>query len=235
MAKERSPNYPALGLAAAVDLARRLHQSDGRSVVTPENAAKAWGYKSLSGSPRTAIGGLRQFGLIQAAKGGLQLSELARRIVLSELDSDDYRDAVREAALLPDLFREIRENYPEGSDATITSWLRLNKNFSEPGARLALKAYRDTMEYAKLDAAAESTEVDSKSPPDPKGKMGGAGVSAPNTIQLPISAGEWARLEAPFPLTPAKWDQMLAVLEVMKPALVAEPEKKPKPVELEIH
>ncbi len=39
-------------------------------------------------------------------------------------------------------------------------------------------------------------------------------------IQVPLSATEWAALQAPFPLTPAKWEQMLTVLNAMKPALV---------------
>ena len=39
-------------------------------------------------------------------------------------------------------------------------------------------------------------------------------------MQLPIAPSEFAALQAPFPLTEAKWDQMLAVLNAMKPALV---------------
>lgn len=45
---------------------------------------------------------------------------------------------------------------------------------------------------------------------------------ATRVVQLPISATEWAALQAPFPLTEERWAQMLAVLNAMKPALVAE-------------
>lgn len=47
-------------------------------------------------------------------------------------------------------------------------------------------------------------------------------------IQLPVSIDEWAVLQADFPLTEAKWNQMLAVLTAMKPALVA-PERRESP------
>ena len=40
-------------------------------------------------------------------------------------------------------------------------------------------------------------------------------------VQLPISQSEWAALQAPFPLTEEKWEQMLDVLNAMKPALVS--------------
>ncbi len=42
------------------------------------------------------------------------------------------------------------------------------------------------------------------------------------TLQLPYSATEWATLQAAFPLSEAEWDRMLAILNAMKPALVAQ-------------
>ena len=48
----------------------------------------------------------------------------------------------------------------------------------------------------------------------------GGGKQTNRSVQLPFSATEWATLSARFPLTGLQWDQMLAVLNVMKPALV---------------
>ena len=39
-------------------------------------------------------------------------------------------------------------------------------------------------------------------------------------VILPIAVGEWARLQAPFPLTPEQWKQMMAVLNAMKLGLI---------------
>jgi hypothetical protein len=41
---------------------------------------------------------------------------------------------------------------------------------------------------------------------------------------VPIAPGEYVTLTGAFPLSVAKWDQMIAVLKAMRPALVmAEP------------
>jgi hypothetical protein len=39
-------------------------------------------------------------------------------------------------------------------------------------------------------------------------------------IMLPVAPGVFATLGAPFPLTSGEWEQMVKVLEAMKPALV---------------
>ena len=44
-------------------------------------------------------------------------------------------------------------------------------------------------------------------------------LSAVGPVQLPLSASAWATLEAPFPLDEAAWDQMISVLQAMKPGL----------------
>lgn len=44
------------------------------------------------------------------------------------------------------------------------------------------------------------------------------------TILLPIPvSGDWPCITANWPLTPKAWDEMMAVLIAMKPALVLEP------------
>jgi hypothetical protein len=46
-------------------------------------------------------------------------------------------------------------------------------------------------------------------------------VPTRRTLPLPLAPGLWASLEARFPLRPADWDRLLALLEAMKPGLVA--------------
>jgi hypothetical protein len=45
------------------------------------------------------------------------------------------------------------------------------------------------------------------------------------SVPLPVAPSEYVFIQGVFPLTEAKWDQMQAVLEAMKPALVLEPER----------
>lgn len=44
-------------------------------------------------------------------------------------------------------------------------------------------------------------------------------------VQIPYSHGQWATLQASFPLTEAEWDAMVAMLQAMKPGLVRRPEE----------
>ncbi len=46
-------------------------------------------------------------------------------------------------------------------------------------------------------------------------------------IPIPLTVDEWALLKAPFPMIEAQWNQMLAVLTAMKPALVTPPQTLP--------
>ncbi len=39
-------------------------------------------------------------------------------------------------------------------------------------------------------------------------------------VSIPCSLTEWADIDAPWPLTPAEWSQLMALLEAMKPGLV---------------
>ena len=61
--------------------------------------------------------------------------------------------------------------------------------------------------------------------PGPSGASGATG--GPRTIQLPYAHNRWALLQADFPMSPSEWEQMLAVLDAMKPALIAEPADEP--------
>ena len=48
------------------------------------------------------------------------------------------------------------------------------------------------------------------------------------SIPLPLAGGKtWVTIQGRFPLTPTEFDQLTALLEAMKPGLVAEPESEP--------
>jgi len=41
-------------------------------------------------------------------------------------------------------------------------------------------------------------------------------------LTIPLCGNEWAAIRVPFPMTEAQWDQMLALLTLMKKGIVAE-------------
>lgn len=150
--KMRSPNYPALGLSQAVEAARKLWDKEKRTPVSIGTAATALGYGSLSGPARVAIAALRQYGLVEKPDPGhVRLSERARDILHGT-------DAEKQAALVaaasgPKLFRELAATHLDGSDAAIRSYLITKKEFSEEGARKAVKSFRDTLKLASPSAS----------------------------------------------------------------------------------
>ncbi len=147
-AKERSPNYPALGLPTAIDNVRKLWQHAKRTPVEADTAARAMGYNSLSGPARTAIGALRQYGLIESGQGAVTVSGLAVNILVHPEGSADWIEAVTTAAANPALFREIAETHANTSDAVLSAYLYSKKKFSMDGAKRFIRSYRETTALA---------------------------------------------------------------------------------------
>src|SRR5712692_8850327 len=108
MANTRSPNYPSCGLDDAIAMAKNLWNKEKRTPVPAEVAAKAIGYKSLSGPARTALAAMKKFGLLDDGKQGISLSQLAVRI-LHPASEEGLLQALREAALKPELFKRLSE------------------------------------------------------------------------------------------------------------------------------
>lgn len=219
----RSPNYPAVGLGQAVQMAQALWNKEQRGIVLPEVAVQHWGYKGMNGPARTKLSALRKFGLVEDAGNGIRLTDRALAIIHR---SSDYEKAVEDATWAPEIFGEVAQSeVGDGSDQNLLAYLKAKKGFSEAGARQFVEAYRDTLAFS---GDSHNPAYDAKKPKqdDPQmidlgsAKMPSSGTSL-RSVQVPISATTWATLQAPFPLTEDAWKQLLAVLQAMKPGLVA--------------
>lgn len=107
-------------------------------------------FVSLAFCPRNRA--TRLYGLL--SKGGdkkISVSALAVRI-LHPTSEDQKLAAIREAALLPPVFADIRKNYHECSQDVLTSHLVQNR-FSADGAKKASAIYKQNSSFAKLDLA----------------------------------------------------------------------------------
>lgn len=234
--RQRSPSYPGIGLEAALDRARTLYEHEGRNAAPNEAILDHWGYAPRSGPGLVAIAALKRFGLLDSeGKGHSRLSNLALRILLDEREDSPERDeAVKQAALLPSIHRELWDKYQGQlpSDATLRHFLRLEKGFTDAAASDLIRQFRDTISFANLTAgdelsvAGEGEErtgivtdlVPLPTVPRAQGKGRGA---AQRAVPIPLSATEWIVLQGDFPLSEDAWAQLMRVLEVMKPGLVA--------------
>lgn len=150
--KQRSPNYPSLGLDGAVEAAKALYKREGRTAVPPEVAVKAWGFTTLSGNARSRLAGVRQYGLLENdSSGRVRLSQRGLTLAVAEPSSTEYQRELREAALEPDIFQELYQGWREASDETLRHHLIVGRKFSEDGARRLIDAFRTTLDVANLD------------------------------------------------------------------------------------
>jgi hypothetical protein len=236
MAKDRSPNYPAIPLGEAVELARRLYAAEKRTAVTPEAAVRAWGHGAVSGSARIRLGALRKYGLIDHGAQGLRVSDLALQLIQYPPDTSEYRAALREAALAPQLFRELRETHADASEHSLRAYLVTRKGFSETGAAQVIKAFRATMALAKLgdsghiedqtpeESASMATTTHERSPADlatapPDATRGGK----PRAYSWALSKDVSAELRiVGDPLTKAEAERLRQYVDLTLGALVVE-------------
>jgi hypothetical protein len=181
--RERSPNYPGIGLPSAVDLVKKLFKEHRRSTVLMEEVATAWGHDSLSGPARVRLAALRQYGLIDTQAGNkVRVSDLGLTVCVPPSQSA-YEEALREAALSPQLFLELWSTMRDASDGTIRHHLMRNRRFSLDGATRVIKSYRATIKLVNLpdesydnetevdvgqDAAMQLTERHEQAPPMPQ-------------------------------------------------------------------
>lgn len=222
MARERSPNYPGIDLGEALQLVERLFTREGRTPSPVPVVAQAFGYKSASGPAKSKIGALKQYGLVTQSKGQITVSDFAVRILLAVEDTPESRAAIQQAALSPPLFKELYESMADASPSNLKQHLVLKRRFTQEGAERVIESYMGTRVIAKLDGTSyddESEEIVDVEEP----KLDTRGMQ---NLQLPISSGKALVLTGNFPITSEEWEQMLTVLNAMKPALT---ERTPPP------
>jgi hypothetical protein len=170
----RSPNYPALSLPTAIEMAEKLWKKEQRTAVSPEVAVKAFGFGALSGPARVVIGAMRKYGLLDKTAAGIKLSELALKILHPE-SLHARQEAIREAAMKPELFKELSQTHASASDDALKSYLINRKRFGDTGTKLLIAAFRDTMALANGDSSGYSADN---------------GVKEPDRMAEPITPGQ---------------------------------------------
>lgn len=248
-ARNRSPNYPVISLGEAIQRIQIIFKQQRQYPTNREVLAKLLGYKSLNGASAGLISALSKYGLLEGHGDKLRVSALGQDLSLHRPEDPEYATAVETAAFTPALFRDLHNQYPHGLPSEHSVRVQLIKSgFNEKSVDSVLRVYRDTLDLVSADNTEGATgyrdegdiEVSTRSLPSAghgQAASGSAPVvdsAAPATpndprmraVQLPYSITEWATLQAAFPLSEDAWDQMLAVLNAMKPALVASPDRQ---------
>lgn len=145
---KRSPRYPRHNLAKSIEMARRLFAGAHQAKIDVDSAAKVIGYAGSGGGAATsALGALRQFGLVDGLRGDVAVSELAMRII-QPMDEAERVGALHEAAMKPEVFSSIVNQFGgrlPASDDPIRSFLIRQEGFSASGAEEVIQALRETI------------------------------------------------------------------------------------------
>ena len=152
----RSPGYPALSLREAIEKATVLYEKEKRHPAPLTAIESHFGFKIGGGTVSRVISALGKFGLVddegQLAEKQYKLSESALTIILSPPNAPERSAAIKNAALLPTLHREIWDLYGGQlpSDETLKSYLLLKRGFNPGFVDDFLKNFRDTIDFAGL-------------------------------------------------------------------------------------
>lgn len=150
----RGPAYPYIDLGTAVNLARKTYEFTRRSSAPLDSVIKeAWGYSPTSSSGVKVFAAMKYYGLVDANDAGesLRLSDRGYRIVVDDPESEEWRTAVREAALSPRWYRFCWEKWGPEMPPSMKRSLIFEHGFVETTVDGFLRDYKKTVEFAKLE------------------------------------------------------------------------------------
>lgn len=147
--KVKSPSYPSVSLSKSLEFARHIYDKANKGEIHPTVAVSLMGYKGLSGPSSSALSSLKKFGLLEGRGDSVKITELALKI-LEPLEPVEKSRAVAKSFMLPELYSLIIDEY-EGipDEEVIVAVLKRKYNFSSTGAETFIKAFRESVEFAK--------------------------------------------------------------------------------------
>lgn len=148
--KERSTAYPAHDLEESIDAVCALHSKLGKGPFDRDSAAKALGYKGVSGASAVKISACTQFGLLMRSGNAYYISDLARKII-TPVSEDEKLTAILEASKTPSLYSSLISEYSgQALPTMLDNVLSRNYGIIEKSTKKAVEVFRSSLEYAGL-------------------------------------------------------------------------------------
>jgi hypothetical protein len=239
----RSPSFPAISLETAIRRARELYERERQHPTPIEKIVQHWGYKGMTGPANLSIAALKKFGLLTDEGKGAERRGRLTHLAVDIIANPDHLarvESIKQAALMPSAHRELWDRYGNDlpSDVNLRWELVRQRGFTEGGAEDFVRGYKQTVAFAQLEASDRSPRITDDSPvtddshtilPDlhepasPLVSSEPADVRSPShasRFPIPIFNGGTVVVEGDFPLSEEDWNQFMAVLSAMKPALV---------------
>jgi hypothetical protein len=228
MARIRSPNYPAISLADAINRVGQVHAKERQHPAAKEVVLKGMGYSGVHGTSLGALSAALKYGLLeQGGKGeDYRVTDRAMAILHPHTPEEKAR-AIDEAARAPALFSELLEHFKGElpSDDNLRAYL-VRRGFSQTSLPSVIQAFRDTIELVSSDTNGYTPLTEE--PPKTMTHQGSTTIASRSNVTVrPISVmfnGD--RLEVSAVLDDAESvDRLIKALEANKTLL---PGKSPK-------
>jgi hypothetical protein len=152
MARDRSPNYPAISLPEAISRAEMCRSQIGLASALRPVIAKALGYGSLNGSALSALSAMLKYGLLE--KHGLSCKISSRAIsILNPTHQREKAQAIWDAATTPNLFVDLMDTFPGivPEESAITGYLS-RRGFANAALNNVSQAFRETFALVLAEA-----------------------------------------------------------------------------------
>lgn len=250
--RNRSPNYPAVSLPNAVDRVRALIEKDGKAGAPMEAAAKHIGFSGAHGTARTVLSALKKFGLTGDQRGRVVPTQLAVDIINFPPESPRCRAAKQAAALSPQIYKMLVDEYAELGDMPSPESLKpelvADMGFNPKAVDAFISDFFESLQYAGLldgNRLLLSDEQQTVAPSRPESQRDshpgrpqaavadvGWAAARPQSqagtpmreLTLPLMNNEVAYMRVPVPISEENYDYLLQQVSIMRRGLVGKAE-----------
>ena len=148
MARIRSPNYPAISLAEAINRVAQVHGRERQHPAAKDVVIKGMGYGGVHGTSLGALSAALKYGLIAQTGKGEDYRVTDRAVaILHPHNPEEKAEAIRAAGRSPALFSELLDYFKGDlpSDDNLRAYL-VRRGFSQTSLPSVIQSFRDTME-----------------------------------------------------------------------------------------
>jgi len=242
--RTRSPSYPAVSLPDGLEDLRRVFSQIQHHPAPLEALGAALDMKPGGSALNGRLSALKKFGLLDEIEGtkgahkSYRVTLLGKDLVLHGKESEEFRAAARQAALLPIIYAALWEHFGPvlPSNALLKTHLVRERNFNAHQVDGMIADFRATVDFAGLTGDAEEPAPAAAAPEAESigqmvqrfatmqpGQIAPAPfkptVAAGEVFTIPLEDGKVASI--PYPMSPQTWELFMDTLKLWKPRLVA--------------
>ncbi|MEY1556516.1 hypothetical protein AB3Y40_12865 [Yoonia sp. R2331] len=156
--KTRGPKYPSIGLEEAIRSLHPVFEAESRNKMSREVLAAHLGYSGLNGAATSKIGALRHFGLIEGRGDDLHIADHAIALLMKNPSDPEFQEAVKNAFLSPNLYRELYEAYETTPSMQNVEFALVRNGVQKKGAQSAATDFVESGQFAGIWDRAEPQE-----------------------------------------------------------------------------